>query len=123
MNTIDNINWIYKGQTNIENKPNGYGVKYVKNGIKQEGYWKEGQQIGWCQSIDFQGNIMIGPFVDDGKITGKGIKYSYLNNTFYKGDIVKNQKKEKEKKSPMKVFLVVIFQMIKKMGKEKWYIV
>lgn len=46
LNTIDNINWIYKGQTNIENKPNGYGVKYVKNGIKQEGYWKEGQQIG-----------------------------------------------------------------------------
>ena len=95
LNTIDNINWIYKGQTNIENKPNGYGVKYVKNGIKQEGYWKEGQQIGWCQSIDFQGNIMIGPFVDDGKITGKGIKFSYLNNTFYKGDIVKNQKEGK----------------------------
>ena len=58
--------------------PNGYVVKYVKNGSNQEGYWKEGQLTGWSQSIDFQGNISIGPFID-GKMTGKGIKYSFLN--------------------------------------------
>ena len=94
-NNIDNILWIYKGQTNLENKPNGYGVKYVNNGIKQEGYWKEGQLYGWSESIDFQGNILIGPFIDDGKITGKGIKYSFMNNTFYKGDMVKSKKEGK----------------------------
>ena len=77
-NDIKNITWIYKGQADINNIPNGYGVKYVKNGSNQEGYWKEGQLTGWSQSIDFQGNISIGPFID-GKMTGKGIKYSFLN--------------------------------------------
>ena len=93
-NNINNITWIYKGQADINNIPNGYGVKYVKNGSKQEGYWKEGQLIGWSQSIDFLGNILIGPFID-GKLTGKGIKYSFLNNMFYKGDIVENKKEGK----------------------------
>ena len=93
-NDINNIIWIYKGQADINNIPNGYGVKYVKNGSKQEGYWKEGQLTGWSQSIDFQGNILIGPFID-GKMTGKGIKYSFLNNIFYKGDIVENKKEGK----------------------------
>ena len=88
------INWIYKGQANINNIPNGFGVKYTKNGTKQEGYWKEGQLYGWSQSIDSQGNILMGPF-KDGKLTGKGVKYSFLNNTFYKGEIVDNKKEGK----------------------------
>ena len=67
-NDINNITWIYKGQADINSIPNGYGVKYVKNGSKQEGYWKEGQLIGWSQSINFLGNILIGPFID-GKLT------------------------------------------------------
>ena len=58
INGINDITWIYKGQTGINNIPNGYGVKYVKNGIKEEGFWKEGQLTGWSQSIDSQGNII-----------------------------------------------------------------
>ena len=94
INGINDISWIYKGQANVYSIPNGYGVKYIKNGIKQEGFWKNGQLIGWSQSIDFQGNILIGPFIN-GKITGKGVKFSYLNNIFYKGDIVQNKKEGK----------------------------
>ena len=91
---INNINWIYKGQMDIHNVPNGYGVKYTKNGIKQEGYWKEGQLVGWSQFIDHQGNILIGPFME-GKLTGKGMKYCFLNNSLYRGDIIENKKEGK----------------------------
>ena len=62
--------------------------------MKQEGFFKEGQLTGWSQSIDCQGNILMGPFID-GEITGKGIKYSYLNNILYKGDFVENKKEGK----------------------------
>ena len=94
INDIKNIRWIYKGQANINNIPDGYGVKYSKNGMKQEGFFKEGQLTGWSQSIDCEGNISMGPFID-GKINGKGIKYSYLNNILYKGDFVENKKEGK----------------------------
>jgi len=94
INGINDITWIYKGQANIYSIPNGYGVKYIKVGLKQEGFWKNGRLTGWSQTIDFQGNILIGPFFD-GKITGKGIKYSYSNNILYKGDIVQNKKEGK----------------------------
>ena len=88
------ISWIYKGQADINNLPNGYGVKYTQNGNKKEGYWKDGQLTGWSQSIDSEGNILMGPFIY-GAITGKGIKYSFINNIFYKGDIVDNKKEGK----------------------------
>ena len=91
INGINDITWIYKGQANIYSIPNGYGVKHIKVGLKQEGFWKNGRLTGWSQTIDFQGNILIGPFID-GKVTGKGVKYSYLNNILYKGDIVQNKK-------------------------------
>ena len=94
INGINDITWIYKGQANINSKPNGYGVKYVKNGIKEEGFWKDGQLTGWSQSIDCQGNILIGPFIE-GKLTGKGIKYSFINNLLYKGDFAQSKKEGK----------------------------
>ena len=89
---INQIVYIFKGQVNLNGIPNGYGVKYSRNGfIKQEGYWKDGNQIGWSQSIDYQGNILMGPF-DDNKINGKGMKYSFNNSSLYIGDIVNNKK-------------------------------
>lgn len=94
INGINDITSIYKGKADIYNIPNGYGVKYYKMGIKQEGYWKDGIQIGWSQSIDQQGNIVIGPFIE-GKATGKGVKYSFSTNTLYKGDLVQNKKEGK----------------------------
>ena len=94
INGINDISWAYKGQANIYNIPNGFGVKFFKNGTKQEGYWREGQQVGWGQSIDPKGNILMGPFID-GKVTGKGIKYSFLSNYYYKGELVQNKKEGK----------------------------
>ena len=91
---INEISWIYKGQADINNIPNGYGVKYTQNGAKQEGYWKDCQLTGWSQSIDSQGNMLIGPFIY-GSLTGKGIKYSFTNNTLYKGDFVNNKREGK----------------------------
>ena len=93
-NNIKDVNWIYKGQTTINNIPNGYGVKYNKNGLKEEGYWKEGELVGWSQVIDYKGNIIMGPF-DNGQVNGKGMKYNYMNNTLYKGDIVMDKKEGK----------------------------
>ena len=115
---INNINWIYKGQVDIHNIPNGYGVKYTKNGIKQEGYWKEGQLVGWSQSIDNQGNILIGPFVE-GKLTGKGIKYCFVNNTLYKGDIIENKKEGKGEEFSSEGKFVGNFANDKKNGEGK----
>ena len=91
---INEISWIYKGQADINNIPNGYGVKYTQNGAKQEGYWKDCQLTGWSQSIDSQGNMLMGPFIY-GSLTGKGIKYSFTNNTLYKGDFVNNKREGK----------------------------
>ena len=93
-NNIKDVNWIYKGQTTINNIPNGFGVKYNKNGLKEEGYWKEGELVGWSQVIDYKGNIIMGPF-DNGQVNGKGMKYNYMNNTLYKGDIVMDKKEGK----------------------------
>ena len=93
-NDINEISWIYRGQADINNIQNGYGVKYTKDGIKKEGYWKDGQLTGWSQSIDCQGNILMGPFIY-GEITGKGVKFSFIKNIFYKGDIVNNKKEGK----------------------------
>ena len=32
---------------------------------------------------------------DKGKVSGRGMKYSYLNNTLYKGDLINNKKEGK----------------------------
>ena len=93
-NNIKDVNWIYKGQTTINNIPNGFGVKYNKNGLKEEGYWKEGELVGWSQVIDYKGNIIMGPF-DNGQVNGKGMKYNYMNNILYKGDLVMDKKEGK----------------------------
>ena len=93
-NDIKDINWIYKGQSDINSIPNGFGMKYKKNGIKEEGYWFEGELKGWGQIIDYKGNILMGVF-NKGLVSGKGMKYSYINNTLYKGDIINNKKEGK----------------------------
>ena len=117
-NNIKDINWIYKGQIDINNIPNGFGVKYFRNGIKQEGYWKEGNLIGWSQTIDYKGNILIGSF-DNGKVNGKGMKYSYMNNSLYKGDIVNDKKEGKGEEITNESIYTGYFMNDKKNGKGK----
>ena len=112
------INWIYKGQADIYSMPNGFGVKYNRNGLKEEGYWKEGTLTGWSQVIDYKGNIIMGPF-DNGIVTGKGMKYSYNNNALYKGDIVNDKKEGKGEEITNEGVYSGYFMNDKKNGKGK----
>ena len=112
------INWIYKGQADIYSMPNGFGVKYNRNGLKEEGYWKEGTLTGWSQVIDYKGNIIMGPF-DNGIVTGKGMKYSYINNALYKGDIVNDKKEGKGEEITNEGVYSGYFMNDKKNGKGK----
>ena len=112
------INWIYKGQADIHSMPNGFGVKYNRNGLKEEGYWKEGTLTGWSQVIDYKGNIIMGPF-DNGIVTGKGMKYSYINNALYKGDIVNDKKEGKGEEITNEGVYSGYFMNDKKNGKGK----
>ena len=115
---IDDIKWIYKGQANLKSIPNGYGLKYSRNGLKEEGYWKEGLLIGWCQKIDYKGNIIMGLF-KDGKVNGKGMKYSYMNNIIYKGDIINDKKEGKGEEITNEGIYNGYFMNDKKNGKGK----
>ena len=117
-NNIKDINWIYKGQIDINNIPNGFGQKYNRNGLKEEGYWKEGTLIGWSQIIDYKGNILMGPF-DNGQVNGKGMKYSYMNNILYKGDIVNDKKEGKGEEITNETIYTGYFMNDKKNGKGK----
>ena len=118
INDIKNIIWIYKGQININSIPNGFGLKYNANGIKEEGYFKEGELKGWGQIIDYKGNIIMGLF-DKGKVSGKGMKYSYLNNTLYKGDLINNNKEGKGEEINNENTYIGNFLNDKKNGKGK----
>ena len=90
--SIDNMQWVYKGQVSKLGQPHGFGEKLFKNGIKQKGFWKNGQMYGWGEEIDNQGNIYIGPFYYNEGITGKGEKFTFKKKILYKGEFVKGQK-------------------------------
>ena len=117
-NNIKDIKWIYKGQINIKSEPNGYGLKYYRNGIKEEGYFKEGELKGWSQIIDHKGDIIMGNF-ENGKVNGKGMKYSYINNILYKGDIVNDKKEGKGEEITNETIYNGYFINDKKNGKGK----
>jgi len=113
------VNYIYKGQTTLNNIPNGFGVKYKKNGIKEEGYWNSGELKGWGQIIDYKGNVIMGQFTPGGLVNGKGVKYSYINNTLYKGDILNNKKEGKGEEISNENTYIGNFINDKKNGKGK----
>ena len=79
---------MYTGTVNIEGERHGYGTLIQKNGIKIEGFWREGTLEGWGRVTDENGEFFEGYFIN-GKINGKGIKknidgYSYVGE-FYLG--------------------------------------
>ena len=73
--SIDNMKWIYKGQSNKLGELHGFGEKPFKNGIKKD--IGKMEKCGWCEEIDIQGNISIGLFYNSEGITGKGEKNTY----------------------------------------------
>ena len=91
---------IYIGYVNINGERHGYGKLIQKNGMKLEGFWKEGLLEGWGRITDEEGGIKEGYFIN-GKINGKGFKKN-LEGEIYEGDFFKGMKegfgKEENKK-------------------------
>ena len=79
---------MYIGSVNIYGERHGYGKLIQKNGVKIEGFWREGTLEGWSRVTDGDGQFFEGYYIN-GKINGKGIKknleeYSYIGE-FYLG--------------------------------------
>ena len=91
---------IYIGYVNLNGERHGYGKLIQKNGMKLEGFWKEGLLEGWGRITDEEGGIKEGYFIN-GKINGKGFKKN-LEGEIYEGDFFKGMKegfgKEENKK-------------------------
>ena len=91
---------IYIGYVNLNGERHGYGKLIQKNGMKLEGFWKEGLLEGWGRITDEEGGIKEGYFIN-GKINGKGFKKN-LEGDIYEGDFFKGMKegfgKEENKK-------------------------
>ena len=115
----DNIIWAYKGQSNKYGEPHGFGEKIVTNGIKQKGYWKNGEMYGWGQMIDNKGDIFIGPFYDNKGLTGKGEKYSTNKKILYIGEFINGEKSGYGEEMSKEGKFVGYFQKDKKNGKGK----
>ena len=115
----DNMIWIYKGQVNKEGQPHGFGEKIFKKGVKQKGYWKNGEMYGWGEEIDNQGNITIGPFYDNSGITGMGEKFVAKKKVLYKGEFVKGEKSGKGEEISNEGQFIGEFYKNKKYGKGK----
>lgn len=117
--SLDNMQWVYKGQVNKKGEPHGFGEKLLKNGRKEKGYWKNGEMFGWGETIDISGNIFIGPFYNNQGITGKGEKYNLKKKVLYKGEFVKGQKSGKGEETSKEGQFIGSFYKDKKDGKGK----
>ena len=117
--SIDNVLWIYKGQVNKSGLPHGFGEKIYKNGIKEKGYWKEGEMYGWGMQIDSFGNIYVGPFFDKKGATGKGEKFTWKKKILYKGELLDGEKSGNGEEDSNEGTFVGKFYHDKKNGKGK----
>ena len=81
---------IYIGYVNINGERHGYGKLIQKNGMKLEGFWKDGFLEGWGRITDEEGGIKEGYFIN-GKINGKGIKKN-LEGDIFEGYFFKGMK-------------------------------
>ena len=117
--SIDKMVWIYKGQVNKQGNPHGFGEKFYKNGIKEKGYWKEGELYGWCMKIDTNKIIYIGPFYDNKGVTGLGEKFTWKKKVLYKGELIDGEKSGKGEEDSSEGKFVGSFYHDKKNGKGK----
>ena len=63
---------MFRGQTNANDKPDGYGFKVYPNNSIFEGYFTEGQVNIWGRGITAKGEVYQGPFSYDA-MQGKGL--------------------------------------------------
>ena len=117
--SIDKMLWIYKGQVNKIGLPHGLGEKIFKSGIKQTGYWNEGQMSGWGMVLDKKGSIFIGPFFDEKGVTGWGEKFTLRKRAVYKGEFMDGEKSGKGEEDSNEGSFVGNFYHDKKNGKGK----
>ena len=117
--SIEKMLWIYKGQVNKIGLPHGLGEKIFKSGIKQTGYWNEGQMSGWGMVLDKKGSIFIGPFFDEKGVTGWGEKFTLRKRAVYKGEFMDGEKSGKGEEDSNEGSFVGNFYHDKKNGKGK----
>ena len=118
--SLDKMLWIYKGQVNKIGEPNGFGEKINKNGIKEKGYWKEGEFFGWGMKIDCTTKIiLIGPFYDKKNNTGLGQKFTWKKRALYTGELIDGEKNGKGEEDSSEGKFVGNFYHDKKNGKGK----
>ena len=117
--SIEKMLWIYKGQVNKIGLPHGLGEKIFKSGIKQTGYWNEGQMSGWGMILDKKGSIFIGPFFDEKGVTGWGEKFTLRKRAVYKGEFMDGEKSGKGEEDSNEGSFVGNFYHDKKNGKGK----
>ena len=118
--SIDNMLWVYLGQVNRRGDPHGFGEKIFKNGIKEKGYWKEGEFFGW--SIKFNStnkDIFIGPFYGEKGLSGLGEKFTWKKKLVYKGEFIDGEKSGKGEEDSNEGKFVGNFYHDKKNGKGK----
>lgn len=89
--------FFYRGELDLEGKPNGYGELYLKSGKKYEGKFKNGKLNDYGRLIDLFGiKCYEGKFQDNQLMDGKGKIIEIKENgskVIYEGDI-KNMKRE-----------------------------
>ena len=81
---------IYKGDVDIQNKRNGYGIQLFNDGSKYEGNWIDNEFIGYGRYIDQNGDLYEGEFIK-GMISSNGLLRS-IDGSIYIGDFKKGLK-------------------------------
>ena len=120
--SIDNMLWIYQGQVNRKGDPHGFGEKIYKNGIKEKGYWKEGEFFGWSMKYNSTNkDIFIGPFYGDKGLSGLGEKFTWKKKLVYKGEFIDGEKSGKGEEDSNEGKFVGNFYHDKKNGKGKMF--
>ena len=76
--------YVYVGQFKLANNTlHGIGIRVSKNGLIEEGYWKDGKQDGNCRFIRCDGSYYIGTL--KAGCYSKGIEYKKdgsINQTY-----------------------------------------
>ena len=106
---------MYIGYVNLEGERHGYGTLIQKNGIKIEGFWREGTLEGWGRVTDADGEFYEGYFIN-GKINGKGFKKN-LDGYNYTGEFYLGMKEGFGKEENKKIIYEGEFHKDLKYGK------
>ena len=118
--SLDNMLWIFKGQVNKRGEPHGFGEKIYKNGIKEKGYFKDGEFYGWGMRFNSNNkDIFMGPFYGDKGISGLGEKFTWKKKVLYRGEFIDGEKSGKGEEDSSEGKFVGNFYHDKKNGKGK----